>query len=191
MLRKVPFVKPMLPTLVNSVPADAGWLHEPIFDGTRVQVHLENGDFTIYDSNGRDVTQRFRRLGEMLSALPDGGAMIDAKLVACDASGHPAFSGRIGDADADCPLCLWCFDLLAIDGKKLLNLPLSDRKERLAELITAADEQGLQFAGGFDDGVKLLAAAKRMGLHAIVSKRRESPYRSGPSRDWLKINIPD
>jgi ATP-dependent DNA ligase len=39
----------------------------------------------------------------------------------------------------------------------------------------------------FDDPVKLLAAAERMGLEGIVSKRRESVYRSGRSRDWIKV----
>jgi hypothetical protein len=30
-----------------------------------------------------------------------------------------------------------------------------------------------------------------MGLEGIVSKRLTAPYRSGPSRDWLKIKNPD
>jgi bifunctional non-homologous end joining protein LigD len=29
-----------------------------------------------------------------------------------------------------------------------------------------------------------------MGLEGIVSKRLTAPYRSGPSRDWLKIKNP-
>jgi hypothetical protein len=40
---------------------------------------------------------------------------------------------------------------------------------------------------GFDDGAKLLEAAERHGLEGIVSKRFRSAYRSGPSRDWVKI----
>jgi hypothetical protein len=30
-----------------------------------------------------------------------------------------------------------------------------------------------------------------MGLEGIVSKRLSAPYRSGPSRDWLKVKNPD
>jgi hypothetical protein len=30
-----------------------------------------------------------------------------------------------------------------------------------------------------------------MGLEGIVSKRLTAPYRSGPSRDWLKIKNPE
>jgi ATP-dependent DNA ligase len=30
-----------------------------------------------------------------------------------------------------------------------------------------------------------------MGLEGIVSKRLAAPYRSGPSRDWIKVKNPD
>jgi bifunctional non-homologous end joining protein LigD len=33
--------------------------------------------------------------------------------------------------------------------------------------------------------------ACRMGLEGIVSKRLSAPYRSGPSRDWIKVKNPD
>ena len=34
-------------------------------------------------------------------------------------------------------------------------------------------------------------SACAMGLEGIVSKRLTSPYRSGPSRDWIKVKNPD
>jgi bifunctional non-homologous end joining protein LigD len=42
-----------------------------------------------------------------------------------------------------------------------------------------------------DDGVTIFQQACKLGLEVIVSKRLSSPYRSGPSRDWLKIKNPD
>jgi len=39
---------------------------------------------------------------------------------------------------------------------------------------------------GFDDGTELLGAAERMGLEGVVSKRRDSAYRSGPRCGWIK-----
>jgi hypothetical protein len=33
--------------------------------------------------------------------------------------------------------------------------------------------------------------ACKMGLEGIVSKRLTAPYRSGPSRDWIKVKNPD
>jgi bifunctional non-homologous end joining protein LigD len=41
-----------------------------------------------------------------------------------------------------------------------------------------------------DDGATVFLQACRMGLEGIVSKRLTAPYRSGPSRDWLKIKNP-
>ena len=33
--------------------------------------------------------------------------------------------------------------------------------------------------------------ACKLGFEGIVSKRLAAPYRSGPSRDWLKVKNPD
>ena len=33
--------------------------------------------------------------------------------------------------------------------------------------------------------------ACRMGLECIVAKRRDKPYRSGRSPDWIKVKNPD
>jgi hypothetical protein len=33
--------------------------------------------------------------------------------------------------------------------------------------------------------------ARKMGREGIVSKRLSAPYRSGPSRDWIKVKNPD
>jgi ATP-dependent DNA ligase len=41
------------------------------------------------------------------------------------------------------------------------------------------------------DGATLFVQACRMGLEGIVSKRLSAPYRSGPSRDWIKVKNPD
>jgi bifunctional non-homologous end joining protein LigD len=40
------------------------------------------------------------------------------------------------------------------------------------------------------DGAAVFAQACKLGLEGIVSKRRDHPYRSGPSKAWLKIKNP-
>jgi hypothetical protein len=42
-----------------------------------------------------------------------------------------------------------------------------------------------------DDGALLFVHACRMGLEGIVSKRLSASYRSGRSRDWLKVKNPN
>jgi bifunctional non-homologous end joining protein LigD len=40
------------------------------------------------------------------------------------------------------------------------------------------------------DGPTVFDHACKMGLEGIVSKRKDSAYRSGRSRDWLKMKNP-
>ena len=83
-------------------------------------------------------------------------------------------------------LCLWCFDLLHLNGVDTAAAA-DQRKALLADVVAAADDEHLQFSGDFDDPISCSRPASKMGFEGIVSKRRESAYRSGPTRDWLKI----
>jgi ATP-dependent DNA ligase len=40
------------------------------------------------------------------------------------------------------------------------------------------------------DGATIFEHACELGFEGIVSKHREHPYRSGPSKSWLKIKNP-
>jgi bifunctional non-homologous end joining protein LigD len=40
------------------------------------------------------------------------------------------------------------------------------------------------------DGAVIFEHGCKLGLEGIVSKRRDMPYRSGPSKFWLKIKNP-
>ena len=41
-----------------------------------------------------------------------------------------------------------------------------------------------------EDGATVFRHAFKLGLEGIVSKRLDAPYRSGRSRDWIKIKNP-
>jgi bifunctional non-homologous end joining protein LigD len=177
----------MAPTLAKIPPTGPEWLHEVKFDGWRAQVHLEQGEATIYSKSGADYTKRFRSLRPLLNCIPVKSAIIDCELVACDETGMPDFRTLMDLGNRAPALCLWCFDLLYLNGVRFTPMPIEQRKTILADVVALADSQHLQFSGDFDDPVKLLQTCERMGLEGIVSKRRESAYRSGPTRDWLKI----
>jgi bifunctional non-homologous end joining protein LigD len=132
-------------------------------------------------------TRRFRALKPVIESIAAKNAIIDCELVACADTGMPSFRTLMEPGNKAPALCLWCFDLLVLDGVRLMPIPLVRRKAILADLINATNDEHLQFSGDFDDPVKLLGACQRMNLEDIVSKRRESAYRPGPTRDWLKI----
>jgi bifunctional non-homologous end joining protein LigD len=159
-----------------------GWVHDVKFDGWRLQVHKHGEDVRFYSRNGRDLTSRFAQVRDHVVYLPD--CIIDAELVACDTDGKPDFPALMRK---DPNLCAWCFDLLEVGGADLRALPLIARKDKLREMLIAADDDRLRYSEEFPDPVKLLAVVEKMGLEGVVSKRADAPYRSGPQKDWVKV----
>jgi len=69
--------------------------------------------------------------------------------------------------------------------------PLEVRKATLISLVAKAGP-GIRFNEHMecDDGDAVFRHACKMGLEGIVSKRKDSLYRSGRSPDWLKMKTP-
>jgi bifunctional non-homologous end joining protein LigD len=81
---------------------------------------------------------------------------------------------------------LFAFDLIEHDGADLRDLTLIERKRRLARLLGRA-KHAIRFNEHLmDDGPTVFDHVCRMGLEGIVSKRADAPYRSGPSKVWIK-----
>jgi ATP-dependent DNA ligase len=62
---------------------------------------------------------------------------------------------------------------------------LADFMPSLGQVRFAPRKQHLE-----GDGPTVFAHACKMGLEGIVSKRKDSAYRSGRSPDWLKMKNP-
>jgi bifunctional non-homologous end joining protein LigD len=83
------------------------------------------------------------------------------------------------------------FDVLAIDGEDIRDLPLSMRKTNLERLLRGRPD-GI-FINPFEIGAigpDLFRAACGMGLEGLVSKHRERPYQAGRSSHWVKVKNP-
>jgi bifunctional non-homologous end joining protein LigD len=123
------FIPPCLPTMKREPPRGKGWLHEVKFDGWRLQLHKDPHDVWVYSKGGHDFRGRFPEIEAAFLFFPARSAIVDAELTACDENGLPDFAALLRN-DADY-LCVWAFDLLAINGKDLRPLPLDERKARL------------------------------------------------------------
>jgi ATP-dependent DNA ligase len=85
---------------------------------------------------------------------------------------------------------LYAFDLIELNGDNLRRDPLEVRKATLRSMLAKAG-LGLRFNEHLEgDGPTVFAHACKMGLEGIVSKRKDSRYTSGRSRDWLKMKKP-
>src|SRR6185503_6131423 len=103
------------PVSAKAVPTGADWLHEVKFDGYRVQAHKVGKDVVIFSRNGHDFTSRFADIAYVVRDLPARSAILDGEIVASSAAGVPDFA-KLHHRGAD-SLHLWCFDLLAINGR--------------------------------------------------------------------------
>ena len=115
--------------------------------------------------------------------------VLDGEAVACDDNGIPDFD-RLRERWHDDRVVLCAFDLIELDGDDLRREPLVTRKATLASILSAPSP-GILLNEHFEhDGPTVFAHACRMGLEGIVSKRKDSRYRSGRSPDWIKTKNP-
>ena len=184
------FVAPELCAAVERPPNGAGWAHEIKFDGYRVQLRVEDGKASLRTRKGLDWTDKFKAIAKEGAALPD--VLIDGEIVGLAKDGNPNFStlqAAISDGKTDA-LIFYAFDLLFAEGEDLRRLPLRERKARLKDLLEARKTKksnSILYVAHFeDDGDAVLESAKRLSLEGIVSKRLDSPYRSGRSDNWTK-----
>ncbi len=181
---RIAFLPLASPKLRPSPPSGPDWLHEIKFDGFRIQLHKWGDEVRLFSRNGKDFTQRFPTVAEAASALPTTHAVIDGEVVACDETGAPDFYTLLLRRASG--VCVWCFDLLALNAEDLRELRLEERKDRLAALLSAGGDERLRLSESFDDGLKLLEAAAHMNLEGIVSKKRSAPYVAGVNCGWVK-----
>jgi len=185
------FIPPCLPSSAPQAPSGEEWLHEIKHDGFRVIAHKDGKQVKLYSRPGNDLTKRFPLIVEAMARLPPRSCIIDGEAVACGDDGIASFD-RIRYQRHDASVFLYAFDLIEIDGDDLRRDPLAVRKATLASLLTHAGP-GLRFNEHFDqeDGPLVFAHACKLGLEGIVSKRRDSPYRSGRTSDWIKSKNPE
>lgn len=184
------FIKPELCTLVGRPPSDLGWGHEIKFDGYRIQIRVEEGAATLRTRNGLDWTDRFVLLSRSAATLPN--CIVDGEVVALNDDGVPDFGAlqaALSNGRSE-QLIYYAFDLLFCDGQDLRKLSLRGRKDRLKRLLSSRLGDGqsqIRYVRHFETaGDAVLKSACGMSLEGIVSKRLDSPYRSGRIGDWTK-----
>jgi bifunctional non-homologous end joining protein LigD len=145
------------------------------------------GDATLTSRRGNDLTERFRSITTAIErSLKTPDCVLDGEVCALDEEGRATFSA-MQQGKQGTRYVFVAFDLLELEGTPLIDLPLSERKRRLAELVDRR-QHVVQLSEAFDDGPALLRAAKEQRFEGIVAKRRDSRYLPGRrSHDWLKI----
>jgi len=177
----------------------AGWVFELKYDGFRMLAAGGAGEARLRYRGGAEATRAFPELARAVAALPFQRVILDGEAVVLDGEGRPSFQRlqrrglRTRAIDAaraavDAPATLVVFDFLACEGFDLRPLPLVERKSLLRRVLPSAG--AILLAEEIPErGEDLYAAVAGMGLEGIVAKRAQSPYRGGPSADWLKVRV--
>jgi bifunctional non-homologous end joining protein LigD len=186
------YLEPMKATLATRPFRDEDWLFEIKWDGYRVEAVVDDGSVRLYTRNGNDAGAYFGRLLDPPTWIAARQAIVDGEVVALDERGRPDFpllQERIsaGRAGSPAPLVYQAFDLLYLDGRSLVDVPLEDRK-KLLELVLRPTQR-VQYAKHIEaEGIAFFEAAKVQELEGVVAKQRRSRYEPGRrSPAWLKV----
>lgn len=175
-----------MPTLVEKPPEGDGWIHEVKFDGYRTQIVRDSDGVRIFTRRGLDWTAKYRDLAKAAGELEVESAIIDGEIIVLNDAGLSDFAAlRKAITRRQHDLYFVAFDLLHLNGHDLRDMPLEDRREILSEMIP--DGGRIQFSQPLPgDAKSIFHLIDQAGLEGMVSKRKESKYRSGNSTAWLK-----
>lgn len=183
------FIKPMEPELFDEPPQGDEWLHEIKFDGYRTQIIKDENGIRLFTKNGYDWTGRYIELAGEAEAIEAESFIIDGETITVNAAGLSDFHALQAAVTRRKPsrdLYLVAFDLLHLNGHDLRNMPVEDRRDILQALIPAVGR--IQVSKAMPGtGAAVYHLVDRAGLEGIVSKRKDSVYRSGSTMNWRKI----
>jgi bifunctional non-homologous end joining protein LigD len=143
----------------------------------------------IFSRRGHNWTARLPAIAAGAARLKAKSFTIDGEAVVIGADGLSRFDELRRAAGARTAF-LCAFDLLEHDGEDLRERPLLARRDALARLLRHS-QGGIVFNEHIaEEGPVVFAHACTLGAEGIVSKRLDSPYRSGPCSTWIKVRNP-
>nr|WP_201469166.1 ATP-dependent DNA ligase [Microbacterium hydrocarbonoxydans] len=191
--------RPVLPMLASTAATPTAALEitgaasvEYKLDGARIQVHRSGDDVSVYTRSLADITHRVPELVEIVRALPVHDVILDGETLSLDEDGGPRpfqeTMSRFGaDVSRELVLRPWFFDILHVDGRDLLDEPLSIR---LAELTRVAGEWRMPgiVTDDVDAAEQLSREALAAGHEGVLVKGIDAPYSAGRrGKSWVKV----
>jgi len=191
-------VLPMLARTGDLPSKPDGWSFEVKWDGVRAIAYMQPGRLRLESRNLNEITDAYPEVRGLVDELGMHEAVLDGEIVAFDEHGKPSFErlqrrmhvttpSAVKRLMASVPVVYAIFDLLYLDGHSLIDLPYSDRRERLDELDLGGRAWRVPSIHR-GDGARLLDATREQGLEGIVAKRLDCRYEPGRrSGAWLKV----
>lgn len=191
--------RPVMPMLASTAATPTAALEitgrasvEYKLDGARIQVHRHGDDVGVYTRSLADVTHRVPELVEIVRSLPATDVILDGETLSLDEDGGPRpfqeTMSRFGaDVARELALRPWFFDILHVDGRDLIDEPLS---ARLAELERVAGDWRMPgvVTDDADEAERLSREALAAGHEGVLVKAVDSTYTAGRrGKSWVKV----
>jgi ATP-dependent DNA ligase len=191
---KLPLSPPLQPQLAKSareLPAGEDWCYEPKWDGFRTIVFRDGDEVHVQSRNGKPMNRYFPDVVEQALALPAQRYVLDGEMVVTvdgvqefdllSQRIHPAAS-RVERLAKETPADLVAFDLLAEGDEALLELPYTERRERLAALVV--DPVQLTPSTDDPDAAGQWLAGTGEG---VIAKQASATYKPGERVGMVKV----
>ncbi len=196
-------IQPMLAASAPDVAAAAAKSGLPALvdhklDGIRVQVHKDGDTIRMFTRSLDEITERLPEVSATVAALPYRTLVLDGEVLAFQPDGKPesfqVTASRTGSQldvaghSERTPLRGYFFDLLHLDGRDLLDEPLTERTRIMTEVLPDELIVPRRVCATEAELTAVFGSAVADGYEGVVVKRLDSPYAAG-RRDaaWIKI----
>lgn len=185
---------PTLATLTEKRFCDPDWIFERKFDGMRCLAFRDGDRVRLLSRNRQPLNGTYPELVDALAAQHTTRFVVDGEVVAF-AGRRTSFArlqGRLGITDPEAAraspvrVFYYLFDLLHLDGKSTVEVPLTWRKRLLRNAFEFADP--LRYTTHrVADGIAAYRAACARGDEGVIAKLADAPYDGRRSANWLKF----
>jgi DNA ligase-1 len=159
-------------------------------DGIRIQIHRRDDEVRIYTRNLNEITATLPGIVETVRRLPVRQVVLDGEALWMSETGPASFQETVSQIDSDAPpegIVTFVFDLLHVDGEDLLDLPLRQRSERLAQIAPELKIPGV-LTSDPKEGERVLEQSLAAGHEGVVVKDTASVYAAGRRGGaWRKV----
>jgi len=172
------------------------------FDGFRVQGHKDGDRVRLFSRNLEETTHMFpdivagiREQVKARSIILDSEALafnpISEEFLPFQETTKRRRKYDIEEMQKKLPLKAFVFDVMYLDGKSLMDLPLEERIKKLESSISG-DEVLIPQVGEITDSAvrmeELFQDALTKGLEGLIVKRVNSKYEAGARNfNWVKL----